>query len=108
LGLLKREEAATYKQRNVITRAVGVESPLYLDSTTFTAQLGDLFILCSDGLYNVINDEEIIEIVALRDVNKIADELIAQAIQKGAPDNVSVVIVQGGAGRISVAESAKE
>ena len=106
-GLLSRENAASYAQKNVITRAIGVESPLYLDVNIFTTQIGDIFILCSDGLYNVVDEQELISALASRNVENIADELIQKAIQQGAPDNVSVVVVQGSAGRVPAVETAQ-
>ena len=106
-GLLSREHAASYAQKNVITRAIGVESPLYLDVTIFTTQIGDIFILCSDGLYNAVNEQELIDALASRNVENIAEELIQKAIQQGAPDNVSVVVVQGSAGKVQAVETAQ-
>jgi serine/threonine protein phosphatase PrpC len=106
-GLLSRENAANYAQKNVITRAIGVESPLYLDVNIFTTQIGDIFILCSDGLYNVVTEQEIIDSLASRNVENIAEELIQRALQQGAPDNVSVVVVQGSAGKVQAIDSAQ-
>jgi serine/threonine protein phosphatase PrpC len=104
-GLLSRENADTYAQKNVITRAVGVETPLYVDANIFTAQIGDIFILCSDGLYNVVNDLEIIDALTSRNVEVMAEELIQKALQQGAPDNVSVVVIQGSAGKVQAVET---
>ena len=105
--MLSRENAANYAQKNVITRAIGVESPLYLDVNIFTTQIGDIFILCSDGLYNVVTEQEIIDSLASRNVENIAEELIQRALQQGAPDNVSVVVVQGSAGKVQAIDSAQ-
>jgi len=106
-GLLSREHAASYAQKNVITRAIGVESPLYLDVNIFTTQIGDIFILCSDGLYNSVDEQELIDALASRNVENIVDELIQKALQQGAPDNVSVVVVQGSAGKVQAVETAQ-
>lgn len=100
-GLLSREAAVDYPHKNVITRAVGVESQLYVDINLFTAQLGDTFLLCSDGLYNCVSDEEIAEALNLRDTNIITEQLLNKALANGAPDNVSVLVVQGGHGKWS-------
>jgi serine/threonine protein phosphatase PrpC len=99
-GLLTREAAADYPHKNVITRAVGVETPLYVDVSLFTAQIGDIFILCSDGLYNVVDEESFLSVLSSRDIKAIAAQLIEKAKANGAPDNVSVVVVQGSAGKI--------
>lgn len=106
-GLLAREDAGSYAQKNVITRAVGVESPLFLDINIFSTQIGDIFILCSDGLYNVVSDEELVDTLKSRDVDNMATQLIQKALQQGAPDNVSVVVVQGSAGKVNAVDTAQ-
>ncbi len=107
LGLLTRESAETYPHKNVITRAVGVEDSLYVDVSIFTAQIGDIFLLCSDGLYNSVSDDEIIDVFAIRDIDLMAEQLIERSIANGAPDNVSVVVVQGSAGKVTSASMAQ-
>lgn len=99
-GLLSRESAVDYPHKNVITRAVGVESQLYVDINLFTAQLGDIFLLCSDGLYNCVSDEEIQQTLMLRDPDMIAAQLLDKALANGAPDNVSAIVVQGSLGKL--------
>jgi serine/threonine protein phosphatase PrpC len=106
-GLLAREDARSYAQKNVITRAVGVELPLYLDINIFSTQIGDIFVLCSDGLYNVVSDQEILETLTSRDVETVATQLVQKALQQGAPDNVSVVVVQGSAGKVNAVDAAQ-
>ena len=101
MGLLTKEAAENYPHKNVITRAVGVEESLYVDVTVFTTQIGDIFLLCSDGLYNSISNDEMLDALALRDVEVIVTKLVNQSIANGAPDNVSVVVVQGSAGKIN-------
>lgn len=98
-GLLTRESAIDYPHKNVITRAVGVENNLYVDINLFTSQLGDSFLLCSDGLYNCVSDEEIQQALTLRDPATITAQLIDKALANGAPDNVSVIVVQGSLGK---------
>lgn len=107
LGLITREASESHPNRNVITRAVGVETPLYVDVTVFTTQVGDSFLLCSDGLYNAVSHEEIVQSMALRDVQQSTDELVEKALANGARDNVSVIVVKGNPGRVSAADSAQ-
>lgn len=107
MGLISRAEAEHHPQRNVITRAVGVETPLYVDINIFTTQVGDTFLLCSDGLYNSVSESDILHALALRDVEQGTSELIAKSIANGAPDNVSVIIVQGNPGKVSSADLAQ-
>lgn len=100
LGLLSRESAEDYPHKNVITRAVGVEKQLYVDINVFTTQIGDTFLLCSDGLYNCVSDEDLQQVLSLRDTDVMASQLIDNALANGAPDNVSVIVVQGTAGKV--------
>lgn len=108
LGLISKAEAENHPQRNVITRAVGVETPLYVDINLFSTQVGDIFLLCSDGLYNAVSEHDIIQALALRDVEQTTSALMSTALANGAPDNVSVIIVQGNPGKISSADMAEE
>jgi serine/threonine protein phosphatase PrpC len=105
VGLISREESESHPNRNVITRAIGVEPQLYVDVTLFTTQVGDTFLLCSDGLYNMLTDEEIIQCLSLRDVQQSARQLMDKALEKGARDNVSVIVVKGNPGKISANDS---
>jgi serine/threonine protein phosphatase PrpC len=108
LGLISKAEAENHPQRNVITRAVGVETPLYVDVNIFSTQVGDIFLLCSDGLYNAVSEHDIIQALTLRNVEQTTSELVSKALANGAPDNVSVIIVQGNPGKISAADMAAE
>jgi len=107
LGSISREDTENHPQRNVITRAVGVESPLYVDINVFTTQVGDTFLLCSDGLYTAVSDEDIYQAMMVRDVEQSVDVLINKALENGAPDNVSVIVVQGHHGKVPSADIAQ-
>jgi len=103
LGLITREASENHPNRNVITRAVGVEAQLSVDMTLFTTQVGDSFLLCSDGLYNAVAHEEIVQSMTVRDVQQSTDQLVEKALGYGAKDNVSVIVVKGNPGRVSAA-----
>jgi serine/threonine protein phosphatase PrpC len=75
--------------------------------TLFTTQVGDSFLLCSDGLYNAVGNEAIVESMKIRDVQQSTDELVEKALEQGARDNVSVIVVKGNPGRVSAADSAQ-
>ena len=91
-GLLTPEEAAHHPMMHVISRAVGVEPTLELDAVADEAQVGDLFLICSDGLYGVVDDEEIAQ--ALRQLSTgAAETLVELCLSRGAPDNVTVVTI---------------
>ncbi|MGB5537318.1 MAG: protein phosphatase 2C domain-containing protein [Thiogranum sp.] len=93
-GLITREQAEHHPSSNVITRAVGVANSLELDSDMFEVQEGDVFLLCSDGLYNEVNDPEIKQALAVGDCQYSCDLLVDRALARGARDNVTVVVVR--------------
>jgi len=87
------EMARTHPYRNVITRAVGVD--LFVDADIFQHDLkeGDVWLVCSDGLYNMVADETIAEILKeAKDDEAAADELLALALENGGTDNITFVI----------------
>ena len=93
-GMLAADEAERHVDANIITRAVGVAEELEVDSSTGDAQAGDLFLLASDGLTRVVDDQEILAQLAVNTPTDAADVLIEMVMARGAPDNVSIVIVK--------------
>lgn len=91
-GLLKREEAENHPSSNVITRAVGAGNKLFIDVTAFDLESNDTYLLCSDGLYNEVEDLDITTCLLMKSVNQSATALIDHALANGARDNVSVVV----------------
>jgi protein phosphatase/serine/threonine-protein phosphatase Stp1 len=89
-GIVAPEDAAGHPQSNAITRAVGATGPLELDKVTIRCAAGDVVLLCSDGLFNAVPEREI-GVHLHRGVQ--ADALIAAAIENGARDNVTAIIV---------------
>jgi serine/threonine protein phosphatase PrpC len=101
-GKLSPEEAETHPQRSVITRALGTEADVDVDTFTVAAQPGDVFLLCSDGLTTMVGEEHIVDVVGQHrnDLERAAKQLIADANRSGGEDNVTVVffeIVERGA-----------
>jgi len=92
-GILEADEAKTWPRRNVITRALGVADHADLEIADGPAQLGDRFLLCSDGLTGHLSDAEIAVILADAPPQKACDDLVALTLRRGASDNVSVVVV---------------
>jgi protein phosphatase len=92
-GRLTPEEAETHPQRSVITRALGTDPDVDVDTFTVEARPGDVFMLCSDGLTSMVGDEAILGIVELHggDLDAAARELIASANRGGGEDNITVV-----------------
>lgn len=95
-GLLTPEEADNHPNSNVITRAVGGAPDLFLDSHLVDVRNGDLFVLCSDGLYNELSAGEIRDALD-PDIEQAADTLLEQALAKGARDNVSLIVLRADA-----------
>ncbi|GAA4723866.1 serine/threonine-protein phosphatase [Sphingomonas lutea] len=95
-GMLKPEEAEGHANSNVITRAVGVSETLEVDVVGGVAQSGDLFLLASDGLTRVMTDQEIAAELRHGANNQAIDALLDCVIERGAPDNVSMIIVKLG------------
>lgn len=94
-GFISQEEAENHPDANVITRAVGACPDLYVDINVFTAQLGDTFLLCSDGLYNMLSNDDIAAIIEGLPIIEAVNALIQKALDNGASDNVSVILVKG-------------
>lgn len=96
-GKLTREEARVHPQNNVITRAVGSDLNVAVDNGEFPLEGTDYFLLCSDGLTDMINDAEIFEIMQTNCVlSEKIDKLIARAIEAGGDDNISVIVIGWG------------
>jgi len=94
-GSISVEEAENHPDANVITRAVGTCENLYVDIDVFDVNVGDTFMLCTDGLYNAVNEEGIINCLQEDAVETAANNLIETSLHNGASDNVSVVLVKG-------------
>lgn len=94
-GILTPEQAARHPQRNIITRALGTRETVEVDSLTIKVQSGDVFLLATDGLHGFSTDEELARIIKehRNDTDALTDELIQLTLEKGAPDNVTVVVV---------------
>ena len=97
-GLLTVEQAATSSHKNLVTRALGVEDAVMLEINEHAVESGDLYLMCSDGLSDMVNDAEIETILALQaSMAQKADRLIALANELGGRDNISVLLVQADA-----------
>ena len=93
-GLYSPEEAKEKVARNILTRAVGLEAALKVDISEYGIQSGDRYLLCSDGLYEMVSDENIATV--LKNFPKgdaCCEELIDHANANGGKDNITVVII---------------
>ncbi len=94
LGMISREEAKHHPRRNQITRAMGVEPVVRVDSGV-KPYSGQKLLLCSDGLYGEIDDSELCEIVSGTDIKTAAKRLMDMATERGGADNITVIIMEG-------------
>jgi serine/threonine protein phosphatase PrpC len=93
-GSLSPEEAAVHPQRNIVTRALGVNDRVPVDILTVEPVAGDRFLLCSDGLFNEVPEPGIAAVLRrVDDPREAADELVHLAVDGGGRDNVTVVLV---------------
>jgi len=95
-GVLTPEEAERHPQRSAITRALGTEPAVSVDTLTMEAEPADLYLLCSDGLSIMLGDDEIAEIVASTrgDLAQAAESLVRAANAHGGEDNITVVLFE--------------
>lgn len=93
-GVLTAEQAASHPMRNVITRAVGTEESIDVDILVEERQKDDLWLVCSDGLYGMVEDSKIEAILSVNTPQAAAKILVEAALTAGGHDNVSVVILQ--------------
>lgn len=94
-GRLTEEQARINPYKNLITRCLGHEEKVEVDHTPVNVRDRDWIVLCSDGLPTVLRDEQICDVVAKKDEpDVVCEELVKQTLDGGAPDNVTVVVVQ--------------
>jgi len=93
-GMLSDEEAAQSSHKNVITRALGLEATVAVDVLQTPLQAGELYLLCSDGLSDKIADPELAALLGEGDLDKLAQQLVAEANERGGEDNISVILAR--------------
>lgn len=95
-GHYSREDAQRLVRRNIVTRALGVEREVAVDLLEEPVEVGDCWLLCSDGLNDMVPDDEIARILSTGDggLAACADALVSAALAAGGRDNVSVILVQ--------------
>ena len=93
-GILTEDEAAHHPFRNVITRSLGNEAHVEPEFFELLPLPGDALLLCSDGLSNQVTDKEMADILRTYPLDEAADRLLELALERGAPDNVTLVLIQ--------------
>ena len=95
VGGINKEEARSHPNKNIITRAVGLERYLRVDCFRRTLEPGNIVLLCSDGLSNVVTEQEILyEVLHGGAAGDCCQRLLEIALSRGAPDNVTAVLLQ--------------
>ena len=92
-GTLTKKQAVTSQFRNVITRAVGIQESVQVDTLTLDLLPEDSFLLCSDGLHGYLEDDELEQIVSEHASSELPQTLVALANQRGGRDNITALIV---------------
>ena len=99
-GDLTPLEARTHPNRNLITRALGPDIHAKADTFALTWRRDEFLLLCSDGLVNTVSDQEMLfEVLHDGDVNECLDHMLQISLQRGAPDNITAVLLLNGEGR---------
>jgi protein phosphatase len=95
LGIISKEEARTHEDKNVILRALGTSPEVEVSMIEpFGVRLGDRYLLCSDGLYDLVRDEEIAAVLTeSEDIHAAGERLIGTAKERGGHDNITVGIL---------------
>lgn len=95
-GVLTPEEAERHPQRSAITRALGTEETVEVDGFTVVAEPGDIYLICSDGLSNMLSDDEMVATIegSGGDPHAAAETLVRAANERGGEDNVTVVLFE--------------
>ena len=103
LGGLTEEEAKHHPDKNIITRAMGVKDKVEPDFFEYRLKGGDTILMCSDGLTNMVDDDEIFQIVkSARDIVEAVETLIQRANENGGSDNIGIVLAQPYADEVSI------
>jgi PPM family protein phosphatase len=92
-GKITPEEAEVHPQRSIITRALGPEPDVEVETSTYSARDGDVYLICSDGLTGMISEDRVAEILrSASSLDAAAKELVAAANERGGRDNITVVL----------------
>jgi protein phosphatase len=94
LGLLSEEEAKRHRWRNVITNAIGATPTFRLDVLYFNVEPGDLVIVVSDGVSMLLDEKRLVQLAAGAAPQEAVAQLLAEANQRGAPDNITAVVLR--------------
>jgi protein phosphatase len=98
-GKVRREEANTHPAANIISRAVGVEDTLFVDLDYTQVDDGDVYLICTDGLFRELSDAQIEGCLETGSLEEARDRLLQGALDAGAKDNVTLIVTKASASR---------
>ncbi len=95
-GKIERRDTRSHPNKHIITRAIGVNNEITPDFFEVTLREDEVILMCSDGLSNMLNDQEILDIVLnnIDDLDKVVEKLVDEANEHGGKDNISIIIVK--------------
>lgn len=94
-GMITKQEAATHPKRNVITRAIGIKDTVETDMSVLDVEKGDLLLLCTDGLSNMIAEDDLAQMLGEKiSIRKKAERLVETANLRGGYDNISLILIE--------------
>jgi protein phosphatase len=95
-GLITKEQARQSKQKNIVTRALGIEAEVEVEVHEHPVQPGDVYLLCSDGLHDMVEDKDVHRVLQKprTEMQSATEELVKMANANGGKDNVSIVLVK--------------
>ena len=93
-GTLRAEDAVDHPERAILTRALGVGPSVDVDGAVHTIAVGDRLLVCSDGLWSEVSDDDLRSTLANRDLDAVAHTTVDQALAAGGRDNISVVVAE--------------
>lgn len=94
-GIITKEQGRTHPDRNMITRAIGAEESVRPDHYSFSVEKDDILLLCTDGLYNEISDEELADrLSSVKEMRAVCSSLVDEANQRGGRDNITIVSIR--------------
>jgi PPM family protein phosphatase len=98
LGIISREAARFSPQRGMLTRALGVDAVVQPDLAAYPALAGDVYLMCSDGVTDMIADEELMQFMAdaAGDLSACVDQVVERANERGGRDNISLILARLG------------
>ena len=103
LGGIKAEEAKNHPDKNIITRAIGAKADVDVDFYEHRLKRGDIILMCTDGLSNMVEDEELFHIVqGARDIVEAGQNLVNAAKENGGTDNIGIVLIEPFADEVSI------